>query len=358
MTTYIIRRLLVTIPVLFGIVLVVFVVGRLLPGDPCHILLGERASNAVCAAFNHDFGYDRPVLTQFGDYLAALSRGDLGRSLRTNLPVGDLLISRLPMTVELSFYALLFATTVGILLGVVSAYRRNSAVDVVTMAVANLGVSIPVFVLGLLFAFLFAIVLKDTFFALPPAGRLTAGVSVVPLAERWGLTGYAGPVRAVVDFVSNMYTFNALLSFQWGLLADGLRHLILPAIALGTIPLAIIARITRSSLLEVLGLDYVRTARAKGLAEPAVVRKHGLPNAMLPVVTIIGLQVGGLLAGAVLTETIFGLAGVGRALYDAITSHDFAVIQGFVFVIAVGFLLVNLVVDLSYAYLDPRIRLS
>ena len=358
MTTYIVRRLLVTIPVLFGIILVVFAVGRLLPGDPCHILLGERASNAVCAAFNHEFGYDKPIIAQFGDYLAALSHGDLGRSLRTNLPVGDLLISRLPMTLELSIYALIFATTVGILAGVISAYRRNSAVDIATMALANLGVSIPVFVLGLLLAFVFAIILKDTFFALPPSGRLTSGLSVVPLAERWGLENTGGPIRAIVDFVSNMYSFNGLLSLQWNLLADALRHLILPAVALGTIPLAIIARITRSSLLEVLGLDYVRTARAKGLAEPAVVRKHGLPNAMLPVVTIVGLQVGGLLAGAVLTETIFNLAGVGRALYDAITSHDFAVIQGFVFVIAVGFLLVNLIVDISYAFLDPRIRLS
>ena len=358
MTTYILRRLLVTIPVLFGIVLVVFAVGRLLPGDPCHILLGERASNAVCAAFNHDFGYDKPIVEQFGDYLVALSHGDLGRSLRTNLPVGDLLISRLPMTVELSIYALLFATTVGILFGVISAYRRNSAIDVATMAVANLGVSIPVFVLGLLLAFFFAITLKDTFFALPPSGRLTSGLTIVPPAERWGLENTGGPVRAIVDFVSNMYTFNGLLSLQWNVLADALRHLILPAVALGTIPLAIIARITRSSLLEVLGLDYVRTARAKGLAEPAVVRKHGLPNAMLPVVTIVGLQVGGLLAGAVLTETIFNLAGVGRALYDAITSHDFAVIQGFVLVIAIGFLIVNLIVDISYAFLDPRIRLS
>ena len=358
MTTYIVRRLLVTIPVLFGIILVVFAVGRLLPGDPCHILLGERASNAVCAAFNHEFGYDKPIIAQFGDYLVALSRGDLGRSLRTNLPVGDLLISRLPMTVELSIYALLFATTVGILIGVISAYRRNSAIDVATMALANLGVSIPVFVLGLLLAFFFAIILKDTYFALPPSGRLTSGLTIVPLAQRWGLENTGGPIRAIVDFLSNMYSFNGLLSLQWNVLSDALRHLILPAVALGTIPLAIIARITRSSLLEVLGLDYIRTARAKGLAEPAVVRKHGLPNAMLPVVTIVGLQVGGLLAGAVLTETIFNLAGVGRALYDAITSHDFAVIQGFVFVIAVGFLLVNLIVDISYAYLDPRIRQS
>jgi ABC-type dipeptide/oligopeptide/nickel transport system permease component len=357
-TGYIVRRLLITIPVLFGIILVVFVVGRLLPGDPCHILLGERATIARCNEFNHHFGYDRPVFDQFADYLVALTHGDLGSSLRTSLPVSDLLVSRLPMTVELSIFALLFATIAGILLGVISAYRRNSAVDVATMAFANLGVSIPVFVLGLLLAFFFAIILKDTPLSLPPSGRLTSGISIVPLAERWGLQDLQGPPRAIIDFVSNMYTLNGLLSAQWNVLGDALRHLILPAIALGTIPLAIIARITRSSLLEVLGLDYVRTARAKGLAEVAVVRQHGLPNAMLPVVTIVGLQVGGLLSGAVLTETIFNLAGVGRALYDGITSHDFAVIQGFVLVISVGFLVVNLIVDISYAYLDPRIRPS
>jgi peptide/nickel transport system permease protein len=226
------------------------------------------------------------------------------------------------------------------------------------MAGANLGVSIPVFVLGLLLAYVFAILLKGTPFALPPSGRLSAGLDIVPLAERWGLQGLGGPPRSILDFVSNIYTVNALLTAQWGILADALRHMILPAVALGTIPLAIIARITRSSLLDVLGLDYIRTARAKGLTERNVVRRHGMPNAMLPVVTIIGLQVGGLLAGAVLTETIFNLAGVGRAVYEAITSHDFAVIQGFVLVIAVGFLLVNLIVDISYAYLDPRIRPS
>src|SRR6185295_2301824 len=207
-------------------------------------------------------------------------------------------------------------------------------VDVGAMVVANLGVSTPVFVLGLFLQLIFALVLKNTFLTLPPSGRLSAGIEVRPLVEVWGMTGTTGIVRGLLDFFSGIYTFSAAITGQWGACLDAARHLILPAIALGTIPLAIIARITRSSLLEVLGLDYVRTARAKGLAEPSVVRKHGLPNAMLPVVTIIGLQVGGLLAGAVLTETIFGLAGVGRALYDAITSHDFAVIQGFVLVIA------------------------
>jgi len=356
MTKYIIRRLLITIPVLFGVIVLVFVIGRLLPGDPCRILLGERASDAICADFNHRFGYDQPVAVQFVTYLANLSHGDLGTSFRTSRSVSDLLIERMPMTVELTIYALTFATIVGVLLGIVSAVRRNSAADVLTMGFANLGVSIPVFVLGLLMAFVFAILLKGTPFALPPSGRLTAGIALVPLAVRWGIQDVQGPFRAVVDFVSNMYTFNALLSAQWGIFVDGLRHMILPAVALATIPLAIIARITRSSLLDVLDLDYIRTARAKGLSERQVVRAHGIPNAMLPVVTIIGLQVGALLSGAVLTETVFNLAGVGKAVYEAIISHDFAVIQGFTLVIAIIFLTVNLLVDISYAYLDPRVR--
>jgi peptide/nickel transport system permease protein len=358
MTTYIVRRLLISIPVLFGVIVLVFVVTRLLPGDPCRILLGERATDAACAAFDHSRGLDLPIPQQFVTYLGAVSRGDLGSSFRTSQPVSTLLIERLPMTIELSVFALVFATTVGILLGVVSAYKRNSAIDAITMAGANLGVSIPVFVLGLLLAFVFAILLKGTPLALPPSGRLTPGIEIVPLATRWGLEGTQGPIRAIVDFVSNIYTLNGLLSAQWGIFVDAFRHMILPAIALGTIPLAIIARITRSSLLDVLGQDYVRTARAKGLTERSVVRLHGLPNAMLPMVTVIGLQIGGLLSGAVLTETIFNLPGVGQATYDAITSHDFAVIEGFVLVIAVIFLVVNLIVDISYAYLDPRLRPS
>ena len=203
------------------------------------------------------------------------------------------------------------------------------------MVFANLGVSMPVFVLGLLLAFLFAIVLKDTPFALPPSGRLSSGVSVVPLADRLGPPGPGrGRRAAILDFVSGIYIFSALITGQWGASADAFRHLILPAIALGTIPLAIIARITRSSLLEVLGLDYVRTARAKGLTERSVVLRHATRNALLPVVTIIGLQLGALLSGAVLTETVFNLAGVGRTLYEAITGRDYVVIQGFTLFIA------------------------
>jgi peptide/nickel transport system permease protein len=272
--------------------------------------------------------------------------------------VTTILLERLPQTVELTLFALLFAILVGVPLGVISAMRRNSPADVFTMMIANLGVSIPVFVLGLVLAYLFGVILKDTPFALPPSGRLSAGTSVHSLAALWGLQGMGGPPRLVLDFVSNMYTFNALFTANWGLLGNVLSHLVLPAIALGTIPLAIIARITRSSLLDVLGQDYVRTARAKGARERRVVLRHGLGNALLPVVTIIGLQLGGLLSGAILTETIFRLGGVGTAVFEGIESRDYSIIQAFALIVAVGFLIVNLVVDLSYAKLDPRVRLS
>jgi peptide/nickel transport system permease protein len=213
-------------------------------------------------------------------------------------------------------------------------------------------------VLGLALAYVFAVTLKGPPFALPPSGRLSSGVEVVPLAEAWGLEGVQGLPRTLLDFVSGIYTLTSLITFQWDALVDSFRHLILPAIALGTIPLAIIARITRSSLLDVLALDYVRTARAKGLPENQVVRRHALRNALLPVVTIVGLQVGILLGGAILTETIFNLAGVGKTVYDAITARDYVTIQGFTLLIAIGFMLVNLAVDISYAFLDPRIRMS
>ena len=358
MGRYIIRRLLLTIPVLFGILLLVFALGHLLPGSQCAAILGEHATQQACAAYDHEHGFDRPIPVQFLDYLGALAHGDLGTSIKASIPVTELLMQRLPMTVELALYALLIAIPLGVLLGIVSASRRNSSIDVFTMAGANVGVSIPIFVLGLLLAFVFAILLKGTPFALPPSGRLTPGLSIVPLATVWGLQDLSGPPRAILDFVSNIYTFNALVTGQWNIFIDAFRHMLLPAIALATIPLAIIARITRSSLLDVMGLDYIRTARAKGLSDRAVVRGHGLPNAMLPVVTIIGLQLGGLLGGAVLTETIFNLSGVGRAITEGIQGRDYAVIQGFVLVIAVGYLIANLIVDISYAFLDPRVRLQ
>jgi len=358
MTRFLVRRILLTIPVLIGIVFVVFVLARVIPGDPCRAALGERANATVCNAFNERYGLNEPIPVQFGIYLQSLVQGDLGTSIRFNRPVADLLIERLPLTVELGMYALLIAIALGVPLGLLSAIKRNSIVDVLTMLIANLGVSIPVFVLGLLLQFLFAVILRDTFLGLPPSGRTVAGAPLVPLAQAWGLQDLGGPLRGLLDFFSNMYTINYLLRFEWNQLLDAARHLILPAVALSTIPMAIIARITRSSLVDVLGHDYVRTARAKGLSGAMVVRRHAMRNAMLPVVTIIGLQLGALLSGAVLTETIFNLTGVGRTLYEAIIGRDYIVVQGFTLIIAIGYVVANLLVDLSYAYLDPRIRLG
>jgi peptide/nickel transport system permease protein len=356
---YAARRLLYTIPVLVGIVLVVFVLMRLVPGDPCRAMLGERATQAACDRFNAAHGLDQPIPVQLGIFLIRLIRLDLGESLRFSRPVTQIMVERLPLTMELAVAALILALAVGIPLGVAAAMRHNSAVDVGTMAMANIGVSMPVFWLGLMLAYVFALVLKDTPFALPPSGRLTAGLSSIPFYRVWGweldLTSWRG---MLAQFVANFYIFNSFITGQWNVLVDAIRHLILPAVALSTIPMAIIARITRSSLLEVLGSDYVRTARAKGARERRVVARHALRNALLPVVTIGGLQLGLLLGGAILTETVFGLAGVGRALVESIFARDFPVVQGLTLIIALGYVLVNLVVDISYAYLDPRIRLE
>jgi ABC-type dipeptide/oligopeptide/nickel transport system permease component len=356
MTRFILRRLALTIPVLFGILFLVFALARLIPGDPCRAVLGERANDASCNAFAERYGLDEPIPVQFGIYVGQILSGDLGRSLKMSRPVGELLIDRLPTTVELTLMAMFFAIVIGIPLGLLSAVKRNSGADVGTMIFANLGVSMPVFVLGLLLAYLFAIVLKDTPFSLPPSGRLSTGVRVDSLVEVWGLQQMTGPIRGLLDFISGIYVPTALITGQWNAAVDAFRHLLLPAIALSTIPMAIIARITRSSLLDVLGQDYVRTARAKGLKERSVVLRHGTRNALLPVVTIIGIQLGALLSGAVLTETIFNLSGVGRTLYEAITGRDYVVIQGFTLAIAVIYVLVNLLVDLSYGILDPRVR--
>ncbi len=357
MSQFILRRMLLSIPVLFGIVFLVFALARLLPGNPCVAALGERATEAACRAFAQRNGLDQPILSQFWIYLQQIAAGDLGSSVQFGRPVTELIAQRLPVTVELSFFALLFAIIVGIPLGLSSAYRRNSPVDVGTMIIANLGISTPVFVLGLVFAYVFAIIFKDTFLSLPPSGRLTSGVTLTPIAIAWGLESLTGPLRGVLDFLSNFYILASLITAQWGVLIDALRHMILPAVALGTIPLAIIARITRSSLLDTMGLDYMRTARAKGLGERLVIFRHGMRNALLPVVTVIGLQLGALLGGAVLTETVFNLSGVGRSVYEAITGRDYVVIQAFTLVIAVGYVGINLLVDISYAFLDPRIRL-
>ncbi len=359
MATYILRRLLLSIPVLFGILFATFALARLIPGDPCRAMLGEKATKVVCDEFNHRHGLDKPIAVQFGVYVSEIAQGDFGTSFRFSKPITELLMERLPITVELSFAALLFSILVGIPLGVISAVRHNSWVDVVTMMWANIGVSMPVFWLGLMLAYIFALALKGTPLQLPPSGRLSAGVITIPFFEIWGLELTKGTfIYHFSDFFSRMNILNSLLSGNWEVLKDAAVHLILPAFALSTIPMALIARMTRSSMLEVLGQDYIRTARAKGLSRRAVILKHAFRNALLPLATVIGLSLGGLLGGAVLTETVFNLSGVGRILYDGITARDYGIVQGFTVVIAMFFVALNLIVDISYAYLDPRIRLN
>lgn len=353
MLRFIVHRLISSIPVLFGIVVAVFFLVRVISGDPCRAQLGERATDEICDQFNANLGLNRPIPVQFLRYLGDLFTGDFGNSLQQRRAVSTILIERLPTTIELAVLALFFAILVGVPLGVIAAYKRNSAADVGTMIVANAGVSVPVFVLGLVVQYLFAVTLKDSFISLPPSGRLSPGLVPTPFYESWGL-GKNG----VFDFISNFEVVNALLQWNWRVVVDASQHLILPALVVGTIPLAIIARMTRASLVDVLGQDYVRTARAKGFKELVVVRRHALRSALLPVVTVIGLSLGSLFGGAILTESVFGLAGVGKTLSDSIFARDYSVVQGFALIVGIGFVFVNLVTDLLYTVFDPRVRVN
>ncbi len=358
MARFLVRRLLLLLPVMLGILLVTFVLVRLIPGDPCKSMLGERATEEKCNAFRERFGLNDPIPVQFARYVGNVLQGDFGVSIKNGRPVTDVLAERLPMTMELTLFAMLFASVLGIALGVVSAVRHNTAVDVGAMIFANIGVSMPVFWLGLMLAYVFALALKGTPLQLPPSGRLTAGADLPSLLKVWGMEDAQGLQRFVILLISNSVLLSSLIQGKFDIFADALRHLILPAVAVGTISLAIIARMTRGAMLDALTQDYVRVARAKGLAERMVILKHALRNALVPIVTIIGLQIGGLLSGAVLTETVFSLPGVGTQIVDAIIARDYPVVQAFTVLIAVIFVVVNLIVDVSYAYLNPRIRVS
>ncbi len=359
MGAYITKRILTSIPVLFGVLVAVFLLPRVVFGDPCRAVLGPRATEASCEQFRAANGLNDSILEQFMTYMNGVIHLDFGESIKFSRPVMEILLERLPLTIELAILALTLAILVGVPLGVAAARWHNSPVDVATMAVANIGVSMPIFWLGLMLSYLFSVVLGDTILALPPTGSFSPGATPEPFYEVWGWTVTPETFGAgFLLFVSRFGIFNAMISAQWAGMWDGIQHLILPTIALATIPMAVIARMTRSSLLDVLSQDYVRTARAKGAREPRVIRRHALRNALLPVVTIIGLQLGALLGGAVLTETIFGLAGVGSALFDAIDTRDFPIVQGFTVVIASTYVIVNLLVDISYGYLDPRVRLK
>lgn len=359
MVYYILRRLLSSIPVIIGIMVVTFVLARLIPGEPCRAMLGEKATPAVCERFTREHGLDKPIYVQLAIYMDNVLQGDFGSSIRFSRPVTTILIERLPTTMELGLSALLIATLIGIPAGIIAAVRHNSPVDVITMVGANIGVSMPVYWLGLMLAYLFAIKLQGTPFWLPPSSRLDAGVVSIPFYQVWGWQVPPGTtLEDILQFISNFYVFNSLITGDWAVLGSAIKHLILPSLALSTIPMAIIARMTRSSMLEVLKQDYIRTARAKGLRRQLVILRHAFRNALVPIVTITGLQVGTLFAGAVLTETIFGFAGVGRILFEAITARDFPIIQAFTVVIAIGYVFINLLVDISYTFIDPRIRLE
>jgi peptide/nickel transport system permease protein len=335
MLRFTIRRLLLLLPILFGVSLLVFIWIRLLPGGPAQGLLGERATPASVAQINHQFGLDRPLYVQYWRYLdETVVHLNLGTSIKSFRPVTDEIRIRFPATVELALGAMIFAVSFGVPLGFLAAKRYGSAFDHGSLLASLIGISIPIFFLGLILKYIFSVRLGW----LPSIGREDV------------LANYQHP--------TGFYVLDAIIERNPAQLWDTIKHLILPAIALGSIPLAIIARITRASVLDVQNEDYVRTAQAKGLPPRAVDSRHVLRNAMLPISTIIGLQTGLLLSGAVLTETVFAWPGIGSWLAGAIFSRDYPVLQGGILFLAVVFVVVNLVVDISYAILNPRIRLS
>lgn len=334
MLRFVVRRLLLLVPVLAGLVVLLFAWLRALPGDPARALLGQRATPESIAQVNAAYGFDQPLPVQFLTYVGRLLRGDLGSSSASGEPVLDSFLSRFPATIELSVAALLFAVVLGIPLGYAAARRAGGALDTLMVGGSLLGVTIPVFFL----AYLLKIVFSQWLPWLPTSGRQDP--------------------RIDATHVTRFYVLDGILTREWDASWDAVVHLVLPGIALGTIPLAIIVRITRASVLEVLGEDHVRTARAKGLPRALISRRHVLRNALLPVVTTIGLQTGLLFSGAVLTESVFAFNGIGSYLFQAISQLDYAVLQGFILFIALTYALVNLVVDLLYGVIDPRVRLS
>lgn len=331
MFQYIIRRLLHSIFVIIGITFLSF--GMLLAtGDPTSALAGEHATPELRAAIREELGLDDPLLVQYGRFVWRLLQGDMGHSIMTRSPVQSELRQFFPATVELALTAMILAILVGIPMGILAGYRHNSFIDLGTTVGALVGVSMPIFWLGLMLLWFFG--LKLSWF--PTTGRIDEDVNL--------------------QVITNLYILDSLLTGNIPALINALHHIALPAFALATIPTAFIARITRSSMMDVLGLEYIRTARAKGLVERLVVLKHALRNALLPVVTVVGLQTGSLLAGAILTETIFAWPGMGRWIVNAIVARNFPVVQIGVLVFALIFIAVNLLVDISYGLLDPRIR--
>ncbi|MEX3747724.1 MULTISPECIES: ABC transporter permease [Lysinibacillus] len=332
MLHYMGRRVFQLIPVLLGMTFIVFMLIRAIPGNPAQVILGQQATKEAVEALNASLGLDQPWYTQYVSYLGGIFQGDLGISLRTKLPVSEEIIPYLAATAELALFAMIIAVVVGVNAGIISAWFQNSWFDYVAMVVALVGVSVPVFWLGLMEQWAFSNQLG------------------------WFPTSGREDVRDPITSITHFYLLDTLIQGRFDQFIEVLKRLVLPGMALATIPMAIIARITRSSMLEVMRSDYVRTARAKGQKMFIVVYKHALKNAVIPVLTVIGLQTGLLLGGAILTETIFSWPGIGRYIYDAIGFRDYPVIQSGILVIAFIFIMINLIVDLLYTVIDPRIK--
>ncbi len=337
MAKFIAVRTIRLVLVLIAITIVSFAFMKAIPGDPVAIRLGEHASAAEAAALRISLGLDKPWYVQLGLYMAHAARGDLGRSVVDNESVAGKLAQYFPATVELALAAMIVAIAFGIPLGIVAAVKFRSLADALTMSLALLGVSIPVFWLGWMLVYLLSVVPSHY------------GLNLFPISGRISL-------QYTVTPITHLIVLDALLEGNWQAAGDALWHLVLPALTLGTIPLAIVAKITRSGMLDVLRSDYIRTARAKGLSERAVLLHHALRNALVPILTVIGLQTGLLLGGAVLTEHIFAWPGVGRLAFDAISNRDMPLVNGVILLFATVFVVVNTIVDLLYAAVNPRIR--
>src|SRR5579871_2699461 len=334
MIRYIVRRLVLTLPTFIALMFVTFIAIRLVPGDPVEVRVGEHGiSPERLAQFRHELGLDQPVWKQFVDYVWKLLHGDFGVSLATQQKVLSEFLTLFPATLELSFFAMLFAVAIGVPAGVIAAVKRGGVYDQALMTISLFGYSMPIFWWGLLLIMF-----------------VSVRLGLLPVSGRIDLINYS------FDQPTGFMTIDALLSDQPGAVLDALRHLVLPAIVLGTVPLAVIARMTRSSMLEVLSEDYVRTARAKGLSPARVIGVHALRNALLPVVTVIGLSISSLMAGAVLTETIFSWPGIGKWLIDSISRRDYPALQGGVMLVSTVVIIVNVMVDLVYGLINPRIR--
>ncbi len=332
MKWYIAKRLLMLIPVLLGASLLAFTLIHLTPGDPARTIVGDHASPQVIAAIREKYGLDKPLPVQYWIWLKQVLRGDMGRSISSNEYVTREILERFPNTVELTVCAMLLAIVVGSIAGIVSASKQYSALDYTTMGIALFGVSMPVFWLGIMLMMVFGVLLRW----LPISGRIDV---LIPFTR---ITGF--------------YILDSVITLNFRALISTIRYLILPSVALSTIPMATIARVTRSSMLEVLRQDFIRTERAKGLSERLVIYRHAVKNAMIPVITVIGLNFGLLLAGAILTETVFSWPGIGKYVVKAVTMRDYPAVQGCVMFFAFIFVFVNLIADILYVLIDPRIK--